>query len=658
MSAPATSLDPSRRLDFYFRINRAGTKVFNFLDANGTALDVSGFGLQLNMYEYAGARNKTLSLTVGSGLTVSGTNNSRVTAAVTATNTNIKEGEYYIELYKGSTSKTYTAGKAFLHNGIFDGVSNDVASITVDDSGEVTISISDSDNHFLGKYTTLLLLQASHPTASIGDYATVEAGVGTDVVVYNWDSTNSAWVAGGGGSGALTNGNGTTANGTAVDLGGTVTADTTINTNGKYVFIGESNSGLHLNSTPYITGGYKHVLWSPTTTTNEGTAIGNGDLDGSGDGSYAGIFTGAGGPEVSMSAGSTDGQSVELYFQANAGSAFTCIFEDTRTVKKGIEYGVQNSADWSASTLVTKLYADARETAAKAYADTLVVGLLDDRGNYNPSTNSNLYPTTGGSGAAGALKKGDLFSIAGLGVGISVAIGGKTVTNGDVVRSLTDTPGQTDTNWVITENNFGYVAENSANKSGTISASATLYPTHNAVIAYAQPIDSDLTAIAAIAPSNDDIMQRKAGVWVNRTLAQLRADLGYIVSLFLGPSTALTNQALAKQPFGNSSGHAARFDATLFTQIRLSTAIFTSSASVNSPRLYPEYSTDNVTWITLGAGTVASGDAITMASTGPKTTNWITLPAGALANVMFRCAMEGGDAAADPVTCIITAEFK
>lgn len=40
-----------------------------------------------------------------------------------------------------------------------------------------------------------------------------------------------------------------------------------------------------------------------------------------------------------------------------------------------------------------------------------------------------------------------------------------------------------------------------------------------------QALDSDLTAIAAIAPSNDDIIQRKAGAWTNRTIAQVKTDL-------------------------------------------------------------------------------------------------------------------------------------
>ncbi len=37
--------------------------------------------------------------------------------------------------------------------------------------------------------------------------------------------------------------------------------------------------------------------------------------------------------------------------------------------------------------------------------------------------------------------------------------------------------------------------------------------------------DADLAAIAALSPSNNDIIQRKAGAWTNRTIAQYYADL-------------------------------------------------------------------------------------------------------------------------------------
>lgn len=38
--------------------------------------------------------------------------------------------------------------------------------------------------------------------------------------------------------------------------------------------------------------------------------------------------------------------------------------------------------------------------------------------------------------------------------------------------------------------------------------------------------DADLTTIAALTPANDDIIQRKSGAWTNRTIAQVKADLG------------------------------------------------------------------------------------------------------------------------------------
>ncbi len=41
----------------------------------------------------------------------------------------------------------------------------------------------------------------------------------------------------------------------------------------------------------------------------------------------------------------------------------------------------------------------------------------------------------------------------------------------------------------------------------------------------AQAPDADLSAIAALTPSNDDFLQRKASAWTNRTVAQVKTDL-------------------------------------------------------------------------------------------------------------------------------------
>ena len=105
----------------------------------------------------------------------------------------------------------------------------------------------------------------------------------------------------------------------------------------------------------------------------------------------------------------------------------------------------------------TKAEVQTAENNAKTYADGLVVGLLDDRGDYYASVNT--FPAAGGSGSAGAIKKGDVWLIT-----VAGTLGGSAVEAGDVIRARIDTPGQTAGNWTITERNLGYVPENPANK--------------------------------------------------------------------------------------------------------------------------------------------------------------------------------------------------
>lgn len=50
-----------------------------------------------------------------------------------------------------------------------------------------------------------------------------------------------------------------------------------------------------------------------------------------------------------------------------------------------------------------------------------------------------------------------------------------------------------------------------------------------------QPLDADLSDIAALSPANDDIIQRKAGVWVSRTVAQYITDLTSGLSALFAP---------------------------------------------------------------------------------------------------------------------------
>lgn len=122
------------------------------------------------------------------------------------------------------------------------------------------------------------------------------------------------------------------------------------------------------------------------------------------------------------------------------------------------------------------------ETNAKNYADGLVVGLWDDRGSHDAS--GGAYPSSGGSGTAGVILKGDVWTISVAGTLPT----GQVVEVGDLVRALIDTPGNTQANWAITQNNIGYTAENSANKATTMTGNETsniLYLTAKAIYDWA-----------------------------------------------------------------------------------------------------------------------------------------------------------------------------
>jgi hypothetical protein len=55
---------------------------------------------------------------------------------------------------------------------------------------------------FLGLYTSLVNLEAAHPTATSGNWAIVDPGSGTDAIKYLWDE-DEGWVSGGSGAGVL-----------------------------------------------------------------------------------------------------------------------------------------------------------------------------------------------------------------------------------------------------------------------------------------------------------------------------------------------------------------------------------------------------------------------------------------------------------------------
>jgi hypothetical protein len=116
---------------------------------------------------------------------------------------------------------------------------------------------------------------------------------------------------------------------------------------------------------------------------------------------------------------------------------------------------VDNTSDANKPVSTAQAAADTNTlNSAKTYADGLVVGLWDDRGNYSAATN--VFPSAGGSGAGGAILKGDIWTISAVGT-----LGGVAVSLGDTVRALS-APVQVVGSWSIAEV-IGYTPYNSSN---------------------------------------------------------------------------------------------------------------------------------------------------------------------------------------------------
>lgn len=143
-----------------------------------------------------------------------------------------------------------------------------------------------------------------------------------------------------------------------------------------------------------------------------------------------------------------------------------------------------------ASTLIR--LSDLTNYATKTYAESLVLGLLDDRGSYDPTITS-AYPTIEnfGSGVDGSILKGDLWFINADGV-----IGTIPVLTGYSVRALVDDPGQIDSNWNILSVGLGYVSENVDNKKTSLNG------------ALSSPNDTDYPSTLVV----DDALNLKADI--------------------------------------------------------------------------------------------------------------------------------------------------
>ena len=103
---------------------------------------------------------------------------------------NVTIGETSLKLL---TSAVVNIGGGGVQWGDITGTLSDQTDLR--DALDLKLDIADYNDRFLGLYASLFYLQAAHPTASAGDYAQVDLGIGTDVIVYAWDVNDAKWAA-------------------------------------------------------------------------------------------------------------------------------------------------------------------------------------------------------------------------------------------------------------------------------------------------------------------------------------------------------------------------------------------------------------------------------------------------------------------------------
>jgi hypothetical protein len=173
--------------------------------------------------------------------------------------------------------------------------------------------------------------------------------------------------------------------------------------------------------------------------------------------------------------------------------------------------GLQSAAD------KTKLDAIASGATANS-SDATLLNRDNHAGTQLASTISDFNTAADARVVAGITGKQDLDADL-------TAIAGLVPTNDDVIQRkagswINRTIAQLKADFGLTKSDVGLSNVDNTSDTNKPISTATQTALNNK-----QDLDSDLTAIAAIAPINDDIIQRKAGTWTNRTPAQVKTDL-------------------------------------------------------------------------------------------------------------------------------------
>jgi len=139
MIGPGITFDPARLLNLFFRVERDSSRDFVFLDSNGGPLDLTGLTFTVYVQRYK-------EVILSKELTISG---NVATWQITKEESSIRPQEYFwrMDVEQGANVETWLTGKAQFHDGIFDGLSTNSASIQINLNGEqLIIQITTSAN--------------------------------------------------------------------------------------------------------------------------------------------------------------------------------------------------------------------------------------------------------------------------------------------------------------------------------------------------------------------------------------------------------------------------------------------------------------------------------------------------------------------------------
>lgn len=132
----------------------------------------------------------------------------------------------------------------------------------------------------------------------------------------------------------------------------------------------------------------------------------------------------------------------------------------------------------------------------------------------------------------------------------------------------------------------------------------------------------------------------------------LTLNAGSMIVPYSHITASLTNQAAGDTEYPTSQQRHPRVDLSAMSEVRVGITVTAAGAAGSDIR--PQYSTDNAAWNEISA----SDASVSMAALGDVAGSWVSLVAGAKADVYLRLVAKDGDGAADPSLAYAAFQFR